>query len=237
MTKPETAAKLRGLYAITPEDPLLPRLSSLAEAALQGGARLLQYRNKTAPAPLRRAQAAEMMRLCHAHDALLIINDDLPLALELNADGVHLGRDDHDAGIAAARAALGPDKILGISCYADPGRAALAAQAGASYVAFGSMYPSPTKPHAPPAALSLLNEARRCGLPIAAIGGITLDNAAATIAAGADMLAVISDLFDPPDGDIAARARAYANLFAPFTPFVPFAPSHSQRGPHDPEPQ
>lgn len=222
MTQPETAARLRGLYAITPEDPLLPRLSALIEAALQGGVRLLQYRNKTAPAPLRRAQAAEMLRLCHAHDALLIINDDLPLALELNADGVHLGRDDHGVDIAAARAALGPGKILGISCYADLARAAAAAQAGADYVAFGSLYPSPTKPQAPPAPLALLGEARRCGLPVAAIGGITLDNAPATIAAGADMLAVISDLFDA--ADIAARARAYRALFTSF---------HSQRGSHE----
>lgn len=209
---PEPRSPLRGLYAITPEDSLLPRLSVLVEAALRGGVRLLQYRNKSAPPPLRRAQAAEMMRLCHAHGARLIVNDDLPLALELCADGVHLGRDDHDHDLAHIRAALGPDKILGISCYADLQRAAAAARAGADYLAFGSLYPSPTKPAAPPAPLSLLAEARRFGLPVAAIGGITLDNAATTIAAGADLLAVISDLFDADD--ITARAAAYTALFA-----------------------
>lgn len=210
----ERQQKLRGLYAITPEDPLLPRLSALAAAALQGGARLLQYRNKTAPPPLRRAQAAEMLRLCHAHDALLIVNDDLPLALEINADGVHLGRDDHGDdlnALQAARAALGPHRILGISCYADLQRARTATQAGADYLAFGSMYPSSTKPQAPLAGHELLSAARALGLPIAAIGGITLENAAQTIAAGADMLAVISDLFDAPD--IAAQARAYTQHF------------------------
>lgn len=202
---------LRGLYAITPEDCLLPRLSALVAAALDGGVRMIQYRNKLAPPPLKRAQAAEMLRLCRAQDALLIINDDLPLALELGADGVHLGRDDHGNDIAAVRAALGPDKILGISCYADLARAEAAAQAGASYVAFGSLYPSKTKPTAPPAPLALLGEARRFGLPVAAIGGITLDNAPQTVAAGADMLAVIGDLFDAMD--ISARARAFGKVF------------------------
>ncbi|MBV2235858.1 MAG: thiamine phosphate synthase [Sterolibacterium sp.] len=204
-------SQLRGLYAITPEDLLLPRLSALVAAALHGGVRLLQYRNKTAPAPLRRAQAAEMLRLCHAHNALLIVNDDLPLALEINADGVHLGRDDHGGDLAAARAALGPSKILGISCYADLERARQAAQAGADYIAFGCMYPSTTKPEASPASLTLLNQARQFDLPVAAIGGITLGNATQTIAAGADMLAVISDLFEAPD--ITAQARAYTHLF------------------------
>lgn len=209
--EPAHAPAMRGLYAITPEDRLLPRLSALVEAALQGGVRWLQYRNKSAPPPLRRAQAAEMMRLCHAHGARLIINDDLPLALEICADGVHLGRDDHGGDLRAARVALGPDKILGISCYADLNRAEMATRAGASYLAFGSLYPSKTKPNAPAAPLALLGEAKQFGLPVAAIGGITLDNAEKTIAAGADFLAVISDLFDAPD--ITARARAYLPLF------------------------
>ena len=206
-----TTPPLRGLYAVTPEDYLLPRLSALVGAALAGGVKLVQYRNKSAPPPLRRALAAEMMRLCRAHGSRLIINDDLPLALELGADGVHLGRDDYGDDIAAARAALGPDKVLGVSCYADLARAEAAAKAGASYLAFGSMYPSPTKPDAPPAPLALLGEAKRFGLPVAAIGGINLDNAAQTIAAGADMLAVVTSLFDAMD--IAARARAFGSLF------------------------
>lgn len=202
---------LRGLYAITPDDELPPRLSAMVMEALAGGVRLVQYRNKTAPPPLRRAQAADLLRLCRASEARLIVNDDLALALEIGADGVHLGRDDGD--INAARAALGPQKILGVSCYADLDLAAAAAKAGADYLAFGSIYPSVTKPNAPRAPLALLGEARRrFALPIAAIGGISLDNAALTIAAGADLLAVVSDLFDAID--IAAQAREYQRLFA-----------------------
>ncbi len=209
-TKAPHVVPLHGLYAITLEDYLLPRLSALVGAALAGGVKIAQYRNKSAPAPLRRAMAAEMMRQCRAHGALLIINDDLPLALELGADGVHLGRDDYGNDIAAARTALGPDKILGVSCYADLKRAEAAARAGASYIAFGSMYASKTKPDAPPAPLALLGEARQFGLPVAAIGGITLANAAQTIEAGADMLAVVTSLFDAMD--IAARARAFHEI-------------------------
>ncbi|MCX7171193.1 MAG: thiamine phosphate synthase [Proteobacteria bacterium] len=201
---------LRGLYAITPDDELPPRLSAMVGEALAGGVRLVQYRNKTAPPPLRRAQAADLLRLCRASEAWLIVNDDLELALEIGADGVHLGRDDGD--ISAARAALGPQKILGVSCYADLDLAAAAAKAGADYLAFGSIYPSATKPNAPRAPLALLGEAgRRFALPIAAIGGISLDNAAQIIAAGANLLAVVSDLFDAID--IAAQARGYHNLF------------------------
>jgi len=203
--------KLSGLYAITPEEQDTPRLTALVGSALAGGVRLVQFRSKNTLPELRRSQAAELLRLCRASGAHLIINDDLALALALDADGVHLGRDDGDMG--AARAALGPGKLLGVSCYADLGCAASAAAAGADYLAFGSMYPSATKPEAPPAPLALLGEARRrCGLPVAAIGGITLSNAAQTIAAGADLLAVVSDLFDAKD--IGAHAREYAGLFA-----------------------
>ncbi len=204
------AIKLPGLYAVTPEDPLFMRLSTLVSAVLAGGVRLLQYRNKSAPPPLRRAQAAEMLRLCRACGARLIINDDLALALELKADGVHLGREDGD--LAQARAALGPGKILGVSCYADLQRAEQAAAAGADYLAFGSAFASPTKPAAPRAPLGVYAEARRFGLPVVAIGGITLENAPELLAAGVDSLAVVSDLFSARD--IAARARAYEKLFA-----------------------
>jgi thiamine-phosphate pyrophosphorylase len=203
--------KLRGLYAITPEEQHTPRLTAMVGSALAGGVRLVQYRNKSSVPELRRSQAAELLRLCRANGARLIINDDLALALALDADGIHLGRGDGDA--SAARAALGPDKLLGVSCYADLGGAASAAAAGADYLAFGSMYPSATKPEAPPAPLALLGAARRrFGLPIAAIGGINLSNAAQTIAAGADLLAVVGDLFGA--ANIAARAREYATLFA-----------------------
>lgn len=205
--------KLRGLCAITLDDPLLPRLSALVKAALDGGTPFVQYRNKMASRPLRRAQAAEMLRICRASGAKLIINDDVWLAVEIGADGAHLGRDDAPGGsLAAARDALGPKRILGVSCYNELDRAEEAAAAGADYLAFGSMFSSRTKPAAVRAPLELLGEARRrFGLPIAAIGGITLENAPELIAAGADILAVVSDLFDAMD--IKARAEAYQELF------------------------
>jgi thiamine-phosphate pyrophosphorylase len=205
--------KLGGLCAVTVDDPLLPRLSALVKAALDGGAQYVQYRNKAAPRPLRRAQAAEMLRICRAAGARLIINDDVWLAVEIGADGAHLGRGDAPGdSLAAARDALGPKRILGVSCYNELARAEEAAAAGADYLAFGSIFPSRTKPGAVHAPLELLSEARRrFGLPIAAIGGITLDNAAQVIDAGADLLAVVSDLFDAMD--IKARAAAYQALF------------------------
>lgn len=209
-----TRAKLSGLYAITPDDPQTSRLTAMVGAALAGGVRLVQYRSKSAAPGLKRGQAVELLQLCRIHGARLIINDDLPLALALDADGVHLGRDDGD--LSAARAALGPDRLLGVSCYADLDLAASAAAAGADYLAFGSMYASATKPEAPPAPLALLGEARRRhGLPIAAIGGIALSNAGATIVAGADLLAVVSDLFGAGNlAAITAHTRAYQLLFA-----------------------
>lgn len=206
------ATALRGLYAVTPDDHLLPRLSVLVSMALRGGVKIVQYRNKTAPQALRRSQAAEMVRICRAEGAKLIVNDDLALALEIGADGVHLGKDDGD--LRAARAVLGPDRILGVSCYDDLARAEQAVAAGANYIAFGAVFPSPTKPKAAQAPLSLISEAKarfgdRCA--IAAIGGITRDNAPEVIAAGADLVAVITDLFDAMD--IASRAEAYQTLF------------------------
>ena len=204
--------KLGGLCAVTVDDPLLPRLSALVKAALDGGAQYVQYRNKAAPRALRRAQAAEMLRICRAAGARLIINDDVWLAVEIGADGAHIGRGDAPGdSLAAARDVLGPKRILGVSCYNELARAEEAAAAGADYLAFGSVFPSRTKPGAVHAPLELLSEARRrFGLPIAAIGGITLDNAAQVIDAGADMLAVVSDLFDAMD--IKARAAAYQAL-------------------------
>lgn len=205
--------RLGGLCAITVDDLLLPRLSALVKAALDGGAPFVQYRNKIAPRPLRRAQAAEMLRICRAAGARLIINDDVWLAVEIGADGAHIGRDDAPGGsLIAARDALGPQRILGVSCYNELSRAEEAAKAGADYLAFGSMFTSRTKPAAVRAPLELLGKAKQqFGLPIAAIGGITLDNAPQLIDAGADMLAVVSDLFDAMD--IKARAEAYQQLF------------------------
>jgi len=201
---------LRGLYAITPSDSLLPRLSALVSSALAGGVRYVQYRNKFAPAPLKRAQAAELLRICRAADARLIVNDDLWLALEIGADGAHLGKEDGD--IRMARQALGSHRILGVSCYNDIGRAEAAAAAGADYIAVGSVFASTTKPDASRASLDFLSDVkRRIQLPVAAIGGITLKNAKEVVAAGADMVAVITDLFDAMN--IQERAAAYQKLF------------------------
>ena len=206
---PERSA-LRGLYAITPDDNLLPRLSALVGSALAGGVKLVQYRNKFAPAPLKRAQAAEMLRICRAADAKLIINDDLWLAVEIGADGVHLGREDGD--IRMARQALGPKRLLGVSCYDSLERAEQAAAEGADYLGIGSVFASVTKPEATRASLELLDEVkRRLDIPVAAIGGITLNNVKQVIDAGADMVAVITDLFNTMN--IQERAAAYQKLF------------------------
>ncbi len=206
--------KLAGLYGITPDGAIAggtgEALLSQVDAALAGGLRLLQFRDKSAAAPARRQLAEALLRRCRQAGAQLLINDDLALALAIGADGVHLGDDDGD--LAAARAVLGPGKLLGASCYADLDRARAAAPF-ADYLAFGAVYASPTKPHAKAAPLSLFAAARHLGRPLCAIGGITLDNAAPVIAAGADLLAVVSDLFTAPD--IAVRAAAYQSLFKP----------------------
>ena len=203
-------SKLRGLYAITPDFADRSRLFADVEAALVGGCRIVQYRDKISSKPEQVARAKALRELTRHHAAALLINDDLALAALVDADGVHLGQD--DGNLIAARSILGPDKILGASCYADLALAAAAHAAGADYVAFGAVYPSPTKPNAPRAGTGLFARARtELGATSCAIGGITLANAPPLIAAGADLLAVISDLFNAPD--IAARAAQYQRLF------------------------
>ena len=202
--------KLRGLYAITPEQADGARLLREVEAALGGGCRIVQYRDKLSAMPERVARARALRELTRRHGAKLLINDDLALALLVDADGVHLGKD--DGNLMAARAMLGPERILGASCYADFSAAQAASAAGVDYVAFGAVYPSPTKPNAPLAGTDLFFDAKiRFTVGTCAIGGITLANAPPLIAAGADLLAVITDLFSAPD--IAARAAAYQHLF------------------------
>lgn len=199
-----------GLYAITHEESDTGRLTRKAEAALAGGAGLLQYRNKSGDPSLRRDQARALLALCRRAGALLIVNDDLELALAIGADGVHLGREDGD--IAAARARLGPQMLLGVSCYDRIELAVAAVAAGADHVAFGSVFASSTKPGAVRAPLELFTRARaRLVVPIVAIGGITAENAGAVIAAGADAVAVISAVFDADD--ITAAAAAFHDLF------------------------
>lgn len=204
------ALVLRGLYAITPEGLASQVLLARVEAALRGGVAFVQYRSKGGDAQQRVEMAGALLDLCHRFGARLIINDDLSLALAVDADGVHLGGDDGD--LVAARQALPPGKLLGVSCYADFERARAAVAAGADYVAFGAVYPSPTKPLAQRAPLSLFARCRaELPVPVCAIGGITADNAGSLIAAGAGLLAVITDLFEAPD--IAGRASAYKRLF------------------------
>ena len=178
-------ARLSGLYALTPDLADTAELLRRARAALLGGARLLQYRNKGADGAQRREQAGALLGLCREFGAPLIVNDDLGLALEIGADGAHLGREDGD--LAAARAALGPGRLLGVSCYDAMERAREAKRNGADYVAFGSFFASPTKPAAVRAPLALPAQARaELGLPVCAIGGITLQNAPQLLAAGVD---------------------------------------------------
>lgn len=192
----------RGLYLITPDEGDTPRLLARVAAVLPHAA-LLQYRNKTADAGLRQAQANALAVLCRDHGVPLVINDDAALALAVGAAGVHLGEDDGD--IAAARSLLGPGAIVGVSCYDDLSRAETAAAAGAGYIAFGAFFPSTTKPNARHATPGLLRQSASLGLPRVAIGGITPDNACELVEAGADLLAVIGGVFDAPDPVAAAR--------------------------------
>lgn len=203
--------RVSGLYAIT--DPLLTpddRMLEAAEAALAGGARMLQYRDKNADRATRLHRAARLALICRDYDAVFIVNDDAALAAEVEADGVHLGQS--DGAVAEARALLGSDKLIGVSCHGRLDLARRAADEGADYLALGRFFPSKTKPGAPPVDLDTLIEARRrFELPLVAIGGITASNAGPLLEAGADALAVIHGLFGA--ADIAATARHLSALF------------------------
>jgi thiamine-phosphate pyrophosphorylase len=185
--------RLAGLYAVTPDLVDTADLVTRVEAAITAGASAIQYRNKTADAALARAQAAALARVHAARGALFFVNDDPALAAAVGADGVHVGED--DGAIAAARAIVGPDRLVGVSCYNDFDRARAAVAAGADYVAFGSFYLSSVKPDALRAELSLLRDASSLGVPVVAIGGIDAGNAGDLFAAGADAVAVISAVF------------------------------------------
>ncbi|MFN3593604.1 MAG: thiamine phosphate synthase [Thiobacillaceae bacterium] len=204
--------RLSGLYAITPDWADTKRLLAVTDAILDAGCRWLQYRNKTASPELRQAQARALRTLTRRHGAHLIVNDDPELARSVDADGVHLGRE--DAHVSAARDILGNERLIGVSCYQSLALARRAVAAGADYVAFGSVYPSTTKPQATRADLALFGEARqRLPVPVVAIGGITPDNAAAVIAAGADALAVITALYEAEYPG--AQAERFLALFDP----------------------
>ena len=198
----------RGLYLITPDDPDPSQLFARTRPLL-AFASCLQLRNKAMDADALRVAGIALRSACKDAGVPLLINDDAALAAELGADGVHLG--EHDGDIASARRLLGGDAIIGASCYDDIERARRLAAEGASYLAFGAFFPSPTKPNARRASLQLLRDSAHLGLPRVAIGGITPDNAPSLVDAGADLVAVISGVFDAPDP--VAAARAYLSLF------------------------
>lgn len=198
----------RGLYAIT-NGPRIDLVDSCA-AALDGGAAVIQYRDKAIDHARRREEAAQLAALCAQRLVPLIINDDVELAAEVGAAGVHLG--EGDADVATARNRLGDNAIIGVSCYDSLDRAHKLAVAGADYLAFGAFFPSPTKPNARRATSDLLRSAKPLGKPLVAIGGITPENASPLIDAGADFVAVISGVFAA--SGIQAAARRYANLFS-----------------------
>lgn len=210
MTGAASRRLIRGLYAVTPDIAETAVLIEKVGAAIDGGVRLVQYRNKTASPTLRIEQAQALSLLCSRRGAALIVNDHVDIAHAAGADGVHLGGD--DGGVGSARALLGAGKLIGVSCYASVERARDAANEGADYIAFGSFFPSRVKPGAVRASIDLLALAKReLTLPIVAIGGITPDNAAALVAAGADAVAVISAVFDT-DG-VCRAAAAFAPVF------------------------
>lgn len=201
---PAPAPLSRGLYLVTRETADSAALLHTVRAALRGGARLVQYRDKSADAGRRLEQARALAAACAEAGVPLLVNDDVGLALACGAAGVHLG--EHDGAIADARARLGAGAIIGVSCYDSLERAQALAAQGADYLAFGSFFGSPTKPGARRAQPGLLRDASRFGLPRVAIGGITLANAGELIAAGADLLAVISAVADAADPESAAQA-------------------------------
>lgn len=197
--------RLRGLYVITDRVQCARRgvIDSVADA-LAGGARIVQYRDKSQDHRRRFDEALQLSGLCAAHAAILIINDDARLARAVAANGVHLGRD--DPGIASTRNLLGPEAIIGVSCYDDFALAEAAARDGANYVAFGSVFPSPTKPDAVRAPLELFHRAREeLAIPACAIGGINRDNIASVVRSGAAMAAVVSAVFAADDVEAATR--------------------------------
>jgi len=198
--------KLRGLYAIT-DTHLIPRarFAETVEAAVRGGATLVQLREKDTPRDEIVRLGRAVLEVTRRYGALLIVNDHPSVAKEIGADGVHVGRE--DPPVAEARALLGPEVIIGASCYGDVERAVLAEQEGADYVAFGTPFPSPTKMKRTDIALDIFQRAKaRVHVPVFAIGGINLSNAQQIIDTGADGIAVVSGVFGAPNVEDAARA-------------------------------
>jgi thiamine-phosphate pyrophosphorylase len=202
---------MRGLYIVTPDWDDTQRLLGATEAALRGGASLVQYRHKTASDALRHEQAQSLLTLCRRYRAPLVINDFVDLCLELGADGVHVGGT--DASVAEVRAAVGAERIVGASCYGDLQLARDAYQAGASYIAFGGFYPSRVKKYEVSTAPQIIAQAKaEIALPVVVIGGMTQQNAAPLVAQGADMVAAISSVYMAADPK--AAAQGFVHLFA-----------------------
>lgn len=207
-----------GLYAITDASLKGDSIAHQVEHAILGGARVIQYRDKSNDAQLRLAEARAIAQVCRARAVPLLINDDVELAAACGADGVHLGHE--DAGLTAAREQLGERSIIGISCYNQFALAQKAKAAGADYVAFGRFFTSQSKPQAVPAGPELLRRARvELDCPVVAIGGITPDNGRQLIEAGADMLAVIRGVFAADD--ITQAAQSLHKLFQSETEETP----------------
>lgn len=186
---------IKGLYAITPDMADLNTLIHKTQLAIEGGAFMVQYRSKIHDRDVKMQQCAAILRLCREYDVPCIVNDDVEMCHILEADGVHLG--ENDDNIAEVRHILGEDAIIGSSCYDQLNRAKQAQEEGATYVAFGAVFPTPTKPNAPRATLALLREAKsQIHIPIVAIGGITMNNAHDVIETGVDAIAVITSLFE-----------------------------------------
>lgn len=201
---------MKGLYLVTPDWDDTRKLVDASAAALRGGASVLQYRHKTASPELRREQGAALLALCRAHGRPFIVNDHIDLCLALDADGIHVGGTDET--VAAARAALGPGKIVGASCYGSIELARDAHEAGASYVAFGGFYPSRVKKYPLTTPPTIVTQAKaEIPLPNVVIGGMTQENAAPLVAHGADMVAAISSVYFADDPE--AAAQAFCRLF------------------------
>jgi len=201
---------IKGLYAITPDSADLNTLIQKTKSAIEGGAFMVQYRSKIQDRDVKMQQCAAILRLCREYEIPCIVNDDVDMCRILEADGVHLG--EKDDNIAEVRHILGEDAIIGSSCYDQLDRAKSAQKEGASYVAFGAMFPTSTKPNAPRATLALLKEAKReIQIPIVAIGGITVNNAHDVIKTGIDAIAVINSLYEAKS--IKETAETFAKMF------------------------
>lgn len=205
-----TSCRIQGLYLLTRQSRDTTALIDTVSAAIRGGARVVQYRDKSGDTALRLTQALALKALCQPNGVLLLINDDVALAIEVGADGVHLGADDQ--ALKAARAQLGPDAIIGRSCYNDPTLALKAVADGASYVAFGAFFSSATKPQARVAQLDLFAQTAQLNVPRVGIGGIDASNAMQLKAAGADAVAVLGAIWDSPNPE--STARAITRIFA-----------------------